>query len=412
MPAASHDVLISIHGLVPGMYVSRLDRPWVETDFPLQGLALQSDEAIKKLQRLCSYVYVDTARGVAPHPRFIQLSPPTDERAQREIQGLRKTTWQLETEFQAELPQANAALEDIQSGVVEMMSDISAGRQFDLKRLTHGVETMVGSILRNPNAFSWLREMRRSDEYTYQHAIGTSVWAASFGRQLGLERSELELLALGGLLSDVGKTRLPRELLTSKTALSEPDMALIRTHVEHSVELVSKASGVPSKVIEMVATHHERHDGSGYPNGMAGSDIPIFGRIIGIVDSFDAMTCMRPHMPSLAPHQAVAELYAKRGTLYQPELVEQFIQACGIYPTGSLVELSDGRVGVITEVHSLKRLRPKVMLLLGPDKVPLSEFHTIDMEVHLTAADGQPLNVKHGLSTGAFGIDPRSLFLD
>ncbi len=133
---------------------------------------------------------------------------------------------------------------------------------------------------------------------------------------------------------------------------------------------------------------------------------------MGLVDSYDAMTCLRPYASSRSPHQAVAELYEQRDKLFQAELVEQFIQTCGIYPTGSLVELSSGEVGVITAVHSLKRLRPRVMLLLGRDKKPLAQFKPLDLSVVDHDDQGAPLTVKHGLPVGAFGIDPKELFLD
>jgi hypothetical protein len=133
------------------------------------------------------------------------------------------------------------------------------------------------------------------------------------------------------------------------------------------------------------------------------------GRILGLVDTYDALTSVRSHAAALSPHEAVSELYQMRGTLFQSELVEQFIQTCGIYPTGSLVELSDGQVGVVTSVHSLKRLRPSVMLLLGADHRPLPEFITIDLG---QASGSKGLMIRRGLPAGAFGIDPSELFLD
>jgi hypothetical protein len=168
---------------------------------------------------------------------------------------------------------------------------------------------------------------------------------------------------------------------------------------------------LPPRIAEIVATHHERHDGSGYPHGLQKDEIPIFGRIMGIVDSYDAMTSSRPYAPGRSPHEAINELYRQRGTLFQPELVEQFIQNCGIYPTGTLVELSSGQVAVITEVHSLKRLRPRLMLLLGPDKTPLDRFRELDLGKVDRGEDGLPLTIKRGLPNGAFGLDPIELFL-
>ena len=259
------------------------------------------------------------------------------------------------------------------------MTDLQAANGSTWSKLKDGVDAMVDSILRNPTAFVWLKEMKRRDNYAYQHAMGCAIWAASFGRHLGLERAELQLLALGGLLCDVGKTRLPAELLSKRTPLTAAEVELVHQHVQHGLDIIDSTPDLSPKIREIVATHHERHDGSGYPWRLPGSEIPIFGRIMGVVDSYEAMTSMRPYAKSRSPHQAVNELYQLRGKLFQAELVEQFIQNCGIYPTGSLVELSNGQVAVVTDVHSLKRLRPRVMLLLDADKLPLQQFRVLDL---------------------------------
>jgi HD-GYP domain-containing protein (c-di-GMP phosphodiesterase class II) len=185
----------------------------------------------------------------------------------------------------------------------------------------------------------------------------------------------------------------------------------VRQHVQHGLDIIDDTPGLSPKIREIVATHHERHDGSGYPWQLSGSEIPIFGRIMGVVDSYEAMTSVRPYAKSRSPHQAVNELYQLRGKLFQPELVEQFIQNCGIYPTGSLVELSNGQVAVVTDVHSLKRLRPRVMLLLDADKLPLQQFRVLDLGEVQEDEAGQPLSVKGSLPAGAYGIDPVELFL-
>jgi HD-GYP domain-containing protein (c-di-GMP phosphodiesterase class II) len=186
----------------------------------------------------------------------------------------------------------------------------------------------------------------------------------------------------------------------------------VRLHVKHALDILGQTQGVSQKVIDAVATHHERHDGSGYPHGRSGGDIPMFGRIMGIIDSYDAMTGPRPHARARSPHQAVMELYEGRDRLYQAELVEQFIQTCGIYPTGSLIELTDGRVGVVTAIHALKRLRPSVMLLLDEGKQPLIEFRSLDLSEHTEDSEGRVLNVKCSLPPGAYGVDITELFLD
>ena len=413
MTISDTDVRTSVKGLVVGMYVSRLDRPWLETTFPLQGLKIGDQGELLKLQRVCSYVYVDTARGPAPELRYREYDPPAATNgAASEIVVLRKTEWTLQTGLAEELGAATAAHDALKHSIEEVMIDLEAGRSLDLPKLKAGVDAMIESIVRNPSAFAWLKEIKRRDSYAYQHALGCAIWAASFGRHLGLDRSELQSLALGGLLCDVGKTRLPEDLLLRRGPLSGDEAELVHRHVQHSLDIVEQTAGLPPTIVEMVATHHERHDGSGYPWGLKGGAIPIFGRIMGLVDSYDAMTGIRPYASSRSPHQAVTELYEHRGSLFQAELVEQFIQSCGIYPTGSLVELTTGQVGVVTEVHTLKRLRPKLMLLLGADKTPLEQFLELDMGEVERDAHGNLLAVKCGLAPGAYGIDPAQLFLD
>ncbi|MEO5596355.1 MAG: HD domain-containing phosphohydrolase [Lysobacteraceae bacterium] len=413
----THETRIDVAGLTVGMYVSRLDRPWLGTAFPLEGLSVRNEDEVKRLQSLCHYVFVDPLRGESPHPRYLQYVDPSPALVQRatgqdELASLRKTTWVKTAEFDAELPQAQKAHGQLERGIEEVMVDLRNGGGIDLEKLREGVSAMLDSITRNPAAFIWLKAIKRTSDYAYQHALGCSVWAASFGRQLGMNRNELDELALTGLLFDVGKTRLPESLLTRADLYNENDRTIMRDHVQIGVDMLSSTEGLPKRVVTAVATHHERHDGSGYPQGLIGSEIPIFGRITGLIDCYDAMTSVQPHAGSLSPHQSVMQLYEARDTLFQSELVEQFIQTCGIYPSGSLVELSDGRVGVVTAVHDLKRLRPSVMLLLDAGKSPLREFRSLDLsELHDQQGD-EAITIRRGLPQGAYGVDPAELFLD
>ncbi len=406
---------VSVKGVELGMFVSRLDRPWLETSFPLQGFEIRSEEELQALQSACSHVYVDIAAGTAPDPRFVELDDAgmvEDARGRAEVAGLRKTHWEIQTDFQSELTQADVAHDTLERGLDEVMLDLRDGRELDLQKLQDGVDAMIASITRNPSAFVWLKEIKRKDNYTYQHALGCSIWAASFGRHLGMEKEELRELALGGLLFDVGKTRMSGDILTRQSQLDSYQLEEMRRHVQHGVDILQSTPGVSSEIVAMVATHHERYNGTGYPLGLAGSDIPMGGRILGLIDSYDALTNLRPYAAALSPHQAITELYECRGTLFQSELVEQFILTCGIYPTGSLVELSNGQVGVVTAVHSLKRLRPSIMLLLDEHKLPLSQFRSIDLGEASEDDDGNALSIKCSLAPGAYGLDPVALFLD
>ncbi|MBI5460898.1 MAG: DUF3391 domain-containing protein [Gammaproteobacteria bacterium] len=413
----------SIDGLAVGMYVTRLDRPWLETPFPLQGICIKSAADIELLRRYASYVFVDTQKGPSPHPQFwitggrdqftLQDSATAPvqaifKKSDNEYTKLQKCFYEIKSTLDQELTSARAIKGEVDANLKKVLNDLSRGKALDIELVKQGVEATVDSIIRNPSAFSLLLQLEKSDDYTYVHSLGTSVWCAQFGRHLGLERNEIINLALGGMLLDVGKIKLPGTLLHKREAISAEESALIHQHVGHSVRILATAKAVPPDVLRMVATHHERADGSGYPEGIRNDRIPIYGRIAGIVDSYDAMTTKRPHTDSIyTPHEAINELYRCRESYFQAELVEQFIQTVGLYPTGSLVEFNTGEVGVVVEVNDLKRLFPTVMLILDKDKLPMAEFQTLNLSKH----PNPNIRISKALSHGAYGIKMEQLFL-
>lgn len=424
------EVKTTVDGLEVGMFISRLDRPWIKTPFDLEGILIKSQEDIERIRKYCSYVFVDVEQGVSPHPRYWILTSTADQQlfgeapsasakaataaAKKEYQALRKTTYQKTERFSVEVETASRVSETLGHEYKELLGDLARGRDINLEVVKAGVSDMVESVTRNPAAMMWIVQLKKLDEYTYSRALGTSVWCATFGRHLGLELKSINQLALGGLLLDLGKSHLPSQILKKTGELSPDELKLIHNHVDLGVKiLVSGAdkSGnnrLGIEVLQMVATHHERYDGSGYPQGLLNGDIPIFGRIAGVVDSYDAMTSERPYkaLHPQTPHEAIAELYNLRDSKFQAELVEQFIQTVGLYPTGSLVELNTGQVGTVVEINGLRRLQPRLMLLLDENKEPYQEFTYLDLSV----AD-ETVKVERGLAPGAFGINMRELFL-
>jgi HD-GYP domain-containing protein (c-di-GMP phosphodiesterase class II) len=425
------EVKTSVEGLEVGMFVSRLDRPWIESPFLLEGLAIETDDDIEQLRKLCIYVYVDIEKGASPDPCYwISMEDPgknnqSQEDPQQATSARKlsegndsaqsgKTSYPIITSFKSELETVNDIYKDINDDVRKMLFDLKQGRDLDVEMLRKRIALMTASIARNPAAMMWVISLRSEGDYSYSRSLGTSVWCATFGRHLGLEMPALEALALGGLLLDIGKTRLPEELLHISGSLNPQERQQMEKHVDIGVTILAdsqdKPAGdaIPLEVMQMVAAHHERADGSGYPQGMVADEIPLFGRIASIVDSYDAMTSKRPYESSepMTPHEAVTELYELREKKYQAELIEQFIQAVGLYPTGSLVELNTGEVGAVVAVNGLRRLRPSIVLLLDKNKESLPEFVPMD----LSQMD-RKISVYNGLKSGAYGIDMNQLFL-
>ena len=170
------------------------------------------------------------------------------------------------------------------------------------------VSPMIDSVLRNQNAMAWLVYLRKQDEYAYNHAVASSVWAVILGRHLGFDRDSLNTLAMGGILLDVGKTKIPDSIINKAETLTQQERAIMETHVKHGVEIAQRIPGINDGILAMIECHHERNDGSGYPKGLAGVDVPVYGRIAGIVDCYDAMISNQPHQSARSSYDAIREL--------------------------------------------------------------------------------------------------------
>ncbi len=257
----------------------------------------------------------------------------------------------------------------------------------------------------------WLSRVREKDAYSYHHAFRCAIWGTVFGRHLGLSRQALDNLAFGLTLMDVGKARLPAGLLGKPGLLLPAERVELRKHVDYSIEILSAMPEVPSQVLQMVAEHHERFDGNGYPNQLAGKAISPLGKIAGMVDTYDAMTSERPYARALTSVEAVSRLYELRNTEFQSQLVEEFIQAIGVYPTGSLVQMSDQEVGVVIAQNAERRLRPKLLILLDADRRSLSRPRYVDMMTTTHDGRGEPLRIVTSLLPGTYGVDPAKVQL-
>lgn len=386
-------IKLNVSELAIGMYVSGLDRPWSQTPFPLQGFYLRELSEISHLKSLCNHVYIDAEKGRGPISTKLQTidskSPRTKNVSGAKASFLSEPVAPLKIQrhiyrdiqpIKKEVKKARQLHQKVYGAVIEVLDQLERNQieSTSLGETKRAASEMVDSILRNPDAFTWLSRVQEKDEYTYSHAVRSSVWAILFGRHIGLPKRDLDALAFGVLLKDVGKVMLDDELLT-KLERSPEEEQRYRSFVELGVEILNKSAGVEPRVINIVKTHCERLNGSGFPQGLRGDKIPLLGKIAGIVTFYDHVTNPRGSRHPLAPSKAVARLYELRNIQFQEELVVEFIRAIGLYPTGTLVELSTGEVGVVVEQNFERRLKPKVMLVLDARKNLLSETKLLDL---------------------------------
>lgn len=393
-----------------GMYICELDRPWLETPYPLQGFSIQSNEEIQDLMTFCHFVYIDLRITQENElKRLKHDNKPVFCKA--DTRFIDKVKYNDSSAMEQELPEAKAGFENFSSNTLRLLDSLKSGQDIDLKKFKNSTKQMVESVIRNPDAVLWLVRLKHTDDYMYQHSLRCSVLAVAFGRQLGLSKRQLNSLAVGAALMDIGKLKLPKSLLNRPGKLSEDEFAMVRNHVSLGLQMMSDKSRGSKHIIEMVATHHERVNGQGYPNQLRGNDIPLFGRIAAIVDCYDAICTTRSYAVALSPADAVKKLYEWRNVDFHAALVEVFIQTLGIYPAGSLVELSTGEVGVVMSEYRTRRLRPKIMLILDQKKCLYKEFPTIDLYKTIKTKDGQDINIRQSLEPGSYGIDPSELLL-
>ena len=428
--------MLPVDQLEIGMYVAQLDRPWLDTPFMFQGFYIRDNDEIRELKAHCDHVYVsrdsqplDSPGSGISVPKATSVAngkkPGKKRFSFRALFKFRKTQDSGEDFSQSNVLYRNSAslkeethtAADVHKHAVvtvqNVMEELKHSGNLDLGCLETAVTPMVDSVLRNPAALACLMRMQKLDNYLYHHSIASSVWATILGRQIGLRREDLDVIALGAMLLDVGKTQLPLELLTKPDKLDDKEQELMRRHVQFGLDTLQKAGDVDTRVLEMVAYHHERYNGTGYPGGLKGSDIPVFGRIAGIVDAYDAMITTRPYADLISSYDALRKLRVLADVEFQAEIVEQFTRAIGVFPTGTLIELNTGQIAVVTKQNRIRRLRPEVMIIMDADKQLLDHFQVIDLNEEKVAPQGNhSLWIECGLPPGSYGIDPSEFYLN
>ena len=404
---------ISTVYLQQGMYVTNLDRPWIDTPFLIQGFLIRDEEEINLLKKYCEHVFIDTDKGIdTAHFVNDPQKLKTNERLERCLVDQTKLVEYVETKTASEeMPVARQAVDDASNRVVSIMESVKSGEKLDVEQVKTVVEPIVESIIRNPDALMWLTQLRQKDAYTYSHSVDNCALAIAFGRHLGLPKSDLDVLAMGLLLMDIGKMKIPVELLNKAEPLTEDEYKLVRSHVKHSVDILEKSEGIDIDIINIALTHHERFDGSGYPGGLTGAETPVYGRIAAIIDCYDAMTSQRPYSKPVSPYRALQEIYNWRNKYFQEELVEQFLQCLGVYPTGTLVEMQSGEVGIVMAQNKTRRMSPQVMLILDRNKEHFPDYLIVDLMNQPVEYNDDPLTILRGLDPGSYGIDPTEFYM-
>jgi HD-GYP domain-containing protein (c-di-GMP phosphodiesterase class II) len=406
-------LIVSPIDLRKGMYVSELDRPWLETAFPFQGFRITTSDEIDQISSLCDFVFVDTEKSTVPvpEPRAARNGGAGQETEQVTARII-KLAKPYRNNFEDEYPIAKGVYQNAQNMLGELLNDARVGKSLDIKEAQRLVNQMVDSILRNPNVLVLLASLGEKNDALLAHALTVCALSLSLGRYIGLDKDTLVDLGMGALIHDIGETKLPDKLLTDSDDLSDEDRALLQSHTRIGKIIVDKLAGVSDRVTAIIRDHHERANGSGYPRKLVNSQVNICTRIVSIVDTYDSLTSGTHGREKIPVDVALKYIYSWRGNLFDALLVEKFIQCIGIYPIGSAVELGSGHIAMVISSLPKARLFPTVLLILDPEGVPLERPKMMNLALFKNEGDDDNhYEVKRLVDPQAYHIDMRGVVL-
>ena len=381
-------IKLHVYELRIGMYVSQLEIPWEESPFLLQGFDLKTQADIKAVQDVCDYVFIDPGRQKQVHGAALTR----DSKQEKKLA------------YNQAFTKSQQAYQQTSNLVKNLMDDVRFGNTLNTEGAKAAVADCVDRIIENSDAMLLLTQLKSQDEYTSQHSLNVCLLAIMLGRYQKMSVEELNNLGICGLLHDMGKMKVPIEILNKPGKFTNDEMQVMKNHTTWGRDVIMSARGIFPGAVDVAYGHHEHLDGEGYPRGVKSSGIPRYTRIVAIVDAYDAITSNRVYQKGRLHLEAVNILTKARDSHFDSHFVIQFIDCMGIYPVGNLVEMSNGEVGVVIEKNIQNKTRPKVLLLLDANKQSQPNI-IIDMATDAKDQAGENYRIYKVLHSDDYGID-------
>jgi HD-GYP domain-containing protein (c-di-GMP phosphodiesterase class II) len=370
---------IAVNQLTVGMFVHGFEENWLKHPFWRNQFLIKDPARLREIQQSgVQHCWIDISKGQdVPSdqpPEPVTAAPPQPEQTPKSERRA----------LSEELQQAARLRARSAEAMRRLFAEVRLGNAIDPDVCAPLVDDVVASIDRHPDALLSLARLKTADEYTYVHSVAVCALMVALGRQLGLSDDECRDAGMAGMLHDLGKAAMPQEILNKPGKLTEAEFEIIKTHPVRGHEMLLDGAKVSKGVMDVCRHHHERVDGTGYPDKLAGDQIPLLARMGAVCDVYDAVTSDRPYKAGWDPAHALSQMATWKGH-FDTKVFQSFVKSVGIYPTGSLVRMRSGRLAVVLEQNPSALTKPRVKVFFSTKSGLPLEPHVLDLAAsHVT----------------------------
>ncbi len=360
---------INVEQLTVGMHLKEFCGSWMEHPFWRTGFVISDPKDIAAvLGSSIKEVWIDSSKGLDVAGGGSAISQAESEaEVEEQLQQLTTTTQRelAPVSMGAELERAAKICFKSKQAVISMFQEARMGKAVDIGGAQQLVEEISDSVSRNPGALISLARLKTADDYTYMHSVAVCAMMVGLSKQLGLDETQIRSAGMAGLMHDLGKALMPMEVLNKPGKLSPAEFNVIKTHPSEGHRLLLTGLDVDPLILDVCLHHHEKTDGSGYPKGLKADEISLFAKMGAVCDVYDAITSNRPYKSGWDPAESLRKMAEWANGHFDAKVFQAFVKSLGIYPIGSLVKLTSGRLGVVVDQTGKSLTTPSVKVFFS-----------------------------------------------
>ncbi len=391
---------IKVNDIRLGMYIQEVCGSWMDNPFWINSFKLTEEKDLNTLKNCgVDEIWIDTSLGMDVDPGVTALLQNEEElKVENELNKIEQSPQKntVLAPFQVELIAAKKIHSKTKEVVASLFSDVRMGNALKLDNALSLVDEINQSIVRNSSALVSLTRLKNADDYTYLHSVAVCVLMMALGRQLGLKDEVLKQAGIAGLLHDIGKVFIPSEVLNKPGKLTDEEFNLVKAHPLKGWRFLKDSNEVNDLTLDVCRHHHERVDGMGYPDKLSGEALTLFARMGAVCDVYDAITSDRCYKKGWEPAESIRKMAEWKNGHFDEVIFHAFVKAVGIYPTGTLLKLKSGRLGVVTDQTKNSLLKPIVTVFFST----LSNARIVQEIIDLSKSPDSITNIENPLQWG------------